>query len=63
MSQSVEEIARDITVAWLSNNQIALNINLPEKTAEAISKVYTVVVQAVHAEKSSRQEKLSRQFG
>jgi SH3-like domain-containing protein len=48
MSQSVEEIARDITVAWLSSNRIAFNIDLPEKTADAISNVYTGVVQAVH---------------
>jgi hypothetical protein len=54
MSMSVEEIAKDIVVAWLSNTQVSLNINDPEKTGESIGTLYTTVAKAVHEEKSRR---------
>ena len=44
-----DEIARDLVIAWLSNNNISHNINNPEKTGEAIGLVYKAVLQAVKA--------------
>jgi hypothetical protein len=42
-----DEIARDLVIAWLSNNNISHNINNPEKTGEAIGLVYKAVLEAV----------------
>jgi hypothetical protein len=47
MAQSNEKIARDMVVAWLSNNHISLSLNDAEKTGEAIGKVYRAVLEAV----------------
>jgi hypothetical protein len=64
INRSVEEIARDIIIAWLSHHN--LPSGTPEDTGAAIAKVYTDVVQAVHEGKEMRlgeEEHRGKSFG
>jgi hypothetical protein len=47
MAQSPEKLAKDIVVAWLSNNNVSFSLNDPEKIGHDIGHVYTGVLEAV----------------
>jgi hypothetical protein len=47
MAQTVQEIAKDIVVAWLSHNALGFHPDHPDRLGHAISRVYKTVLQAV----------------
>jgi len=47
MSLSVEEIARDIVVAWLHHNRVSNNVEDAANSGAVVGKVYMAVLQAV----------------
>ena len=47
MAQSVDEIAKDMVVAWLSRSALPEGFTNSTEAGEAIGKLYTAVLQAV----------------
>ncbi len=47
MAQTVQEIAKDIVIAWLSQAQVSLNVNEPASTGQKIGEVYKAIVKAI----------------
>jgi hypothetical protein len=43
----IDQIAKDIMVAWLSRNDVRFDFENPTKAGEDIAKIYKVVLQAV----------------
>ena len=61
MSQFIEEIAKDLVAAWLSQNAMAFES--PEKTGEMITAIYTATVQAIKKEQEQRHRAAEQQDG
>jgi hypothetical protein len=55
MAQSMEEIAKELVVAWLSHNDLRFDFENPAKAGEDIAKIYKAVLQAVREGSESRQ--------